>query len=70
MKITTRNNQLSTHPCSTRVHVVVAIPYTTHNDEGWAKVFLEPEQARELGRQLIEDADLVTGTDSRGSPKR
>jgi hypothetical protein len=68
--LNTRYNMLHSHACATRVHVVVSIPYTTHNGEGWAKAYLEPEQARELAASLVEDAALVSGTDSSGSPRR
>lgn len=60
MLFKTKNNQLSARLCATKTHVVVAVAYVTYNDEGWARVFLEPEQAHELARQLVEYADRVT----------
>jgi hypothetical protein len=70
IKINTRHNQIVAHPDVSKVHVAVAIPYMTHNDHGFAKAYLNPEDAKALAQALLEAADEVCGTDAYGHPRR
>jgi hypothetical protein len=69
-QINTRNNQIMAHPDCTKVHVAVVIPYMTYNGHGFAKVYLNPEDARLLAQTLTEAAEEVCGTDLEGKPRR